>query len=65
MNSYKLNGIAGHVTRSSICKKLNILHTEIYKEIKSLSVSGVVETKDGKLYQIELTEIETFNTKEK
>ena len=57
MNSYKLNGIAGHLTRTAICKKLNISSTEIYKAVKSISSNGIIETRDGKKYKLELIEI--------
>ena len=33
MNSYKLNGQAGHYYRKAICEGLNIPHTEIYKTV--------------------------------
>jgi sugar-specific transcriptional regulator TrmB len=57
MNSYKLNGIAGHLSRNAIVKKLNIPFTQIYKTIKSISTLGVIETVDGKKYILELKEL--------
>ena len=33
MNSWKLNGQAGHHYRTAICKALNIPHREIYKTV--------------------------------
>ena len=58
MNSWKLNGIAGHLTRRAIVKKLDIPFNEIYKTVKSIDNNGIIETKDGKKYQLELKEIE-------
>ncbi len=57
MNSYKLNGHAGHYFREAVCKGLNIHFSEIYKTIKNIDQNGVIETKDGKKYQLELKEI--------
>ena len=57
MNSWRLNGIAGHVTRYAIAEGLGIEHTDIYKEVKSMTPSGIIETKDGKKYKLELKEI--------
>jgi len=57
MNSWKLNGIAGHLTRGAICKGLKIHHTEIYKTVKSIDNSGIITTKDDKQYQLKLEEI--------
>lgn len=54
MNSWKLNGQAGHYFRDAVCKGLNIQHTEIYKTVKSIDNHGVIETYDGKKYQLEL-----------
>lgn len=57
MNSWKLNGIAGHTTRFAICKGLGIPHTDIYKTVKNISPGGIIETKDGKKYKLVLDEI--------
>lgn len=57
MNAYKLNGMASTVTRKVIVKELGIHHSDIYKHVKSLSFDGVVETHDGKRYQIKMSEI--------
>ncbi len=54
MNSYKLNGHAGHYFRQAVCKGLNIHHTEIYKMLKSVDNNGIIETKDGKKYELQL-----------
>lgn len=57
MNSWKLNGMAGHFFRNAVCKGLGIRHTDIYKEVKNIDQHGVIETKDGKKYHLELKEI--------
>ena len=57
MNSFKLNGMAGHLTRQAIIKGLNISFTEIYKVVKSVDSEGIIETKDGKKYKLMLTEL--------
>jgi len=56
MNSWKLNSIAAHIFRISVCKSLGIEHTEIYKEIKEIKPGGIIITKDGKEYILELKE---------
>lgn len=61
MNSWKLNGIAGHLTRRAIIEKLSITFTEIYKTVKSIDNNGIIETKDGKKYKLELKEIKSNN----
>jgi len=58
INSYKLNGIAGHMTRQAICKGLNINFTDIYKIVKSVNNDGIIETTDGKKYQLTLKKLE-------
>lgn len=58
MNSWRLNGIAGHLTRQAIIKKLNINFNEIYKTVKSIDNNGVIETHEGKKYILELKELE-------
>ena len=57
MNSWKLNGIAGHLTRCAIIKKLNIASTQIYKTVKAINNENIIETFDGKKYKLELKEI--------
>lgn len=63
MNAYKLNGMAGHCFRSAVCKYLNIHWSDIYKTIKSVNTGShvdsptIVETKDGKKYELILKEI--------
>jgi len=56
MNSYKLNGIVGHVARMAICKGLNIHHTDIYKTVKDIKADGTIYTKDGKKFKLKLEE---------
>lgn len=57
MNSYKLNGIAGHHFRYAVCKGLGIQPNEIYKEIKSISNEGTILTKDGRKFKLQIKEI--------
>ena len=38
MNSFKLNGMAGHITRYAISQGLGIQHNDIYKTIKDISI---------------------------
>ena len=57
MNSWKLNGIVGHLARCAIIKKLNITFTQIYKTVKSINNENIIETFDGKKYKLELKEI--------
>ena len=61
MNSWKLNGMAGHLARQAICRGLGIHHTEIYKIVKSVSNDGVIETHEGKKYKLTLEEIKDEN----
>ena len=61
MNSWKLNGIAGHTTRYAISQGLGIQHNDIYKTIKDISMGGIIETKEGKRYKLELKEIKSNN----
>lgn len=62
MNSYILNGVAGHYFRMTICKFLNIHWKDIYKTVKSISSTEqnpcIIKTKDGKKYELILKEIE-------
>ena len=57
MNSYKLNGQAGHHYRRAIWKGLNIPPSQIYKTVMSISNDGVITTKDGKQFKIKLIEL--------
>lgn len=61
MNPYKLNGKAGHYFRNAICNELNLLHSEIYKEVKDLYIdeggNSIIITKDNKKFKLKLEEI--------
>jgi len=57
MNSYKLNGIAGHTCRTAICESLKIRHFEIYKVVKNIDSNGVIETTDGTKFKLKLEKI--------
>lgn len=63
MNSWRLNGMAGHLARTAINKGLAIHHTEIYKIVKSISIDGTIETHDGKKYKLTLEEIKNDTSK--
>ena len=58
MNSYKLNGIAGHQFRSAICKYFGINHTEIYKFVKDIDKNGVITLSNGQKFILTLKEVE-------
>lgn len=57
MDSWKLNGQAGHHYRQAICKALKIPHTDIYKTVKDIDRNGIITTKDGKQFIMELKEL--------
>jgi hypothetical protein len=57
MNSWKLNSHASHYFKQAVTKGLFINYSDIYKTIKDIDENGVIETKDGKKYQLELKEI--------
>jgi len=63
MNSYKLNGIAGHTCRVAICESLKIKHTDIYKVVKSISPNGIIETADGTKFKLKLEKYELQTNK--
>ncbi len=55
MNSYKLNGIAGHLTREAICRGLEIPSSQLYKVVKSIDYrTGIIILKDGRTFKLEL-----------
>ena len=57
MNSWKLNSTAGYCLRLAIAKSLNIHFTEVYKTVKFIHNDGVIETSDGKKYELILNEL--------
>jgi len=57
MNSYKLNGIAGHTCRAAICESLKIRHIDIYKVVKNIDSNGIIETNDGTKFKLKLEKI--------
>jgi DNA-binding Lrp family transcriptional regulator len=57
MNSWKLNSTAGYWFRLAISKSLNIHFTEVYRKVKSINNEGVIETSDGKKYELILKEL--------
>lgn len=54
MNSYKLNGMAGHHYRTMICKHLGIKRTEIYKTVKDIQNDGTIILHDGRKFKPKL-----------
>ena len=54
MNSWKLNGIAGHLTRQIIIESLNIMPTELYKIVKSIDNKGIIILHDDRKFKLEL-----------
>jgi hypothetical protein len=62
MNAYELNGRAGGMYRKVIVDGLKINHIDIYKEVKRIDYqTGVIYTKDGKMYEMKLVEINLNN----
>lgn len=58
MNSWKYQSDAKQLTTLAITKGLNITHTEIYRALKGFNFhTGIIETKNGKKYQLVLKEI--------
>lgn len=53
--------MAGHLARQAINEGLDIHHTEIYKVVKSVSNTGVIETHEGKKYKLILKEVKDEN----
>lgn len=58
MNSWKLNGIAGHLTRQIIIESLNIVPTQLYKIVKSIDNDGIITLHDGRKFKLELRYLE-------
>jgi hypothetical protein len=58
MNSWKLNGVAGHLARRAIVKGLNITFCQLYKTVKTVTNENVIITQDGSKYCLTLTKIE-------
>jgi len=62
MNSWKLNGIAGHLTRQIIIESLNIVPTELYKTVKSIDNEGIITLNDGRKFKLELKYLGNYET---
>jgi len=58
MNSWKLNGQAGHQYRQAICRALKIPHTDIYKVVKDITKDGCIQLHDGREFIIMLLQKE-------
>lgn len=63
MNSYKLNGIAGHQFRSTICKYFGIKHTEIYRFVKDIDKDGVITLNNGQKFTLTLEKVHDKTSK--
>ena len=57
MNSWKLNGQAGHFYRMMICRSIKIPHTQIYKDVKGIDRDGIITLHDGRRFKPELKQI--------
>ena len=57
MNAYKLNGHAGQLLRTSICRFLDIPNSSIYKVVKDILPGNAIEINDGRKFKITLIEI--------
>jgi hypothetical protein len=57
MNSYKLNGIAGHLCRSAIVNGLNITFCNIYKEVSHVTNDDIIVIKDGRRFKLKLEQV--------
>lgn len=58
MNSWKFNSTASGILLVGIASELKIPTKDVYKTVKSLSVSPpIIETKDGKKYKLKLEEV--------
>lgn len=57
MNSWKMNANIGTICKRVIIDKLGINFYEIYKAVKNITNTGIIETRDGKKYQLKLEEL--------
>lgn len=58
MNSWKLNGISGHMFRQAIINYFKLEPSSIYRAIKDIdNVNNTVTMYDGKKYKLTLKEI--------
>jgi len=57
MNSWKMNGQAGHHLRNAIAISLEVHHSQVYKEVVDIDLKGIVSTNNGKTYKIRLVKI--------
>jgi hypothetical protein len=57
MNSYKFNGIAGHVFRKALVDNLNITFKNIYREVKDIESNGNIIMKDGRKFKLKLEQL--------
>lgn len=57
MNSWKLNSSSSYLVRKAISTFFNIPFTDVYKIVKTIESPDKIITKDGKKFQLTLTEI--------
>jgi len=57
MNSYKFNGSAQFHLRKCIAKGLQIDIQDVYKTVDNIYNNGIIQTKDGKKYKLELNRV--------
>lgn len=62
MNSWKLNGMAGHLSRNAIINGLKIKFTELYRVIKNIDSNNIIHLHDGRSFKLELKELNPLNT---
>ena len=58
MDSWKFNSTAQALLRGTISDNLKIPYLDVYKTVKTFNThTSIIETKDGKKYQLVLKEI--------
>ena len=57
MNAYKFNSSAQFHLRKCIADSLQIDMQSVYKVVDNISTEGLIQTKDGKIYRLELKRV--------
>lgn len=57
MNSWKLNGQAGHLTRQAIIKELKMKPSSLYRAVKSIDNNGIITVYNNRKYEVVLKEV--------
>lgn len=57
MNSWELNSKSSYLVRKAISTFFNIPFTDVYKIVKTIEFPDKIITKDGKKFQLTLTQI--------